>query len=385
MKKMFFISLVCLFGLTSAEAKFDVQGFFNDGIFPPAQGNEKSQSIYDMVKAEGFSAVKKKKQYDQAAWESYWLHRAYAKYAFKALRQSDKWRNILLEVQDRKDFQFKGTVRRNLYSYSIRNQTQLVKKLWYYLKFEASRAQSYDFSQDPEMVKLNGWVQNGIAGHYKPFTLSKESIKILSSKDALIRAFGTEDKASPPYNPYYFLSNSYESGVSYAHKYPETKAKWNPKSKKMMRLIHKDRKLYASNIEALYQAQKAQALGMKNWKQVAKMDGSNAREVLQGRWQKEKGDTPDAFMLPLLKDKFMQRSNLLARHLIYTGHKLLVLGNDWGDRRWGMERDIHGHHTGENQLGMVLMKMRQEMSSKLKNNDWNFAGWFFAVREITLR
>ncbi len=382
MNKVFFISLVFLFGLTSAEAKFDVRGFFNDAVFMSDEGKE--QSIYDMVKAEGYSAVKKQKKYDQAAWESYWLHRAYAKYAFKALRKSDKWRNALLAVEDRKGFRFIGKAKRNIYSYSIKNQTQLVKKLWYYLKFEASRVQAYDLSQDPEMDELNGWVQNGIMGQHKPYILSKEDIKLLHSKDALIRVFGTENKGAPPHNPYYFLSSSYESGVSYAHQYPTTKAKWNPKSKKMMKLKYQGQKIYASNVEALYQAKKALALGLGGWKQIARMDGSSAQDALQGKWQEKKGVIPDAFLAPLLKDKFMKRSNLLARHLLYTGNRLLVQGNDWGDRRWGMEHDAQGNYTGENKLGIELMKMRKELSSRLKNNDWNFAGWFFAVREISL-
>jgi ribA/ribD-fused uncharacterized protein len=49
-------------------------------------------------------------------------------------------------------------------------------------------------------------------------------------------------------------------------------------------------------------------------------------------------------------------ANLLDR----TGDALLIEGNTWGDRIWGMTRDRDGEWVGENYLGKLLMMVREQ-------------------------
>lgn len=57
----------------------------------------------------------------------------------------------------------------------------------------------------------------------------------------------------------------------------------------------------------------------------------------------------------LLRKKF-SRGSSLALKLLSTGQVQLVEGNHWGDTFWG---ECHGF--GENQLGKLLMRVRDEL------------------------
>jgi ribA/ribD-fused uncharacterized protein len=61
-----------------------------------------------------------------------------------------------------------------------------------------------------------------------------------------------------------------------------------------------------------------------------------------------------AVMEDLLRQKF--RINWFKTLLLRTGDRNLVEGNDWDDTYWGVCRG-----TGENHLGILLMKIREEM------------------------
>ncbi len=50
--------------------------------------------------------------------------------------------------------------------------------------------------------------------------------------------------------------------------------------------------------------------------------------------------------------------NDLAQRLLATGDAELVEGNNWGDRFWGICRG-----EGRNELGKILMKVRDELRS----------------------
>lgn len=63
-------------------------------------------------------------------------------------------------------------------------------------------------------------------------------------------------------------------------------------------------------------------------------------------------------MYKVLKAKFSQNLNL-AMALIDTCDAVLVEGNYWGDRFWGV---CDG--TGDNNLGLILMRVRSELFSK---------------------
>ncbi len=46
--------------------------------------------------------------------------------------------------------------------------------------------------------------------------------------------------------------------------------------------------------------------------------------------------------------------------LVATGQEELVEGNDWEDRFWGV--DPPGSNNGENNLGKILMRVRNELA-----------------------
>lgn len=60
----------------------------------------------------------------------------------------------------------------------------------------------------------------------------------------------------------------------------------------------------------------------------------------------------------ILVAKFHQHPDLLAT-LLETSPKLLIEGNTWGDRFWGAVYERNAW-TGENNLGKLLMKLRDE-------------------------
>jgi hypothetical protein len=67
-------------------------------------------------------------------------------------------------------------------------------------------------------------------------------------------------------------------------------------------------------------------------------------------------------MLNLVRQKFSDPE--LGRKVLETGDALLVEGNDWGDRFWGVDLKSF---EGENHLGKILMKVREELRLKRGN------------------
>jgi N-glycosidase YbiA len=78
------------------------------------------------------------------------------------------------------------------------------------------------------------------------------------------------------------------------------------------------------------------------------------RVQLRKDWEKVKVNV----MLVALRNKFRQHPDLAAR-LLATGGALLVEGNTWSDRVWGV---VDGE--GENLLGLLLMVVRAELRLK---------------------
>lgn len=74
---------------------------------------------------------------------------------------------------------------------------------------------------------------------------------------------------------------------------------------------------------------------------------------LRPDWEKVKYD----YMFHIVLEKFMQHP-ALAQRLIETGDAILIEGNTWGDRIWGTTKDSNGKWIGENNLGKILMKVR---------------------------
>ena len=130
---------------------------------------------------------------------------------------------------------------------------------------------------------------------------------------------------------YEFLSNFYEVVVSYGGL------------------------TYQSN-EAAFQAQKC----MTEEEKVqfteygpGKSKGVGRRVQLRPDWEAVKV----GIMEEIVRAKFTQHPELSAQ-LLATGDKVLVEGNHWGDTCWGVDTRTG---QGENHLGKILMKVREEL------------------------
>lgn len=128
---------------------------------------------------------------------------------------------------------------------------------------------------------------------------------------------------------YYFLSNFYFAPVMY------------------------DGLMYLNN-EAAFQSAKVLS---KNERLIfCKLNPSEAKRLgrrvkLRSDWEEVK----DFVMYEIVKDKFLRNDNL-RRRLLETGDAILVEGNDWGDKYWGV---CDGE--GLNKLGEILMQVRFEL------------------------
>lgn len=133
---------------------------------------------------------------------------------------------------------------------------------------------------------------------------------------------------------YRFLSNFYPA---------EVLAKWN------------DDALMVPTVEHAFQA--AKALNLKDFVAVcaAKTPGMakkmGRKVVLRSAWDAVKLDV----MMDLLRQKFSDK--VLKAMLLDTRDAELVEGNTWGDTFWGVSKG-----EGQNHLGKLLMKLRQELA-----------------------
>lgn len=67
-----------------------------------------------------------------------------------------------------------------------------------------------------------------------------------------------------------------------------------------------------------------------------------------------------AVMRSLVGQKFRKHPSL-RRMLLETGNEELIEINTWGDRFWGVSKG-----EGENHLGKILMRVRQDLREKIK-------------------
>lgn len=74
---------------------------------------------------------------------------------------------------------------------------------------------------------------------------------------------------------------------------------------------------------------------------------------LRDDWEEVKLD----IMTEIVSQKFLQHPHLIEM-LLQTGDEELVESNKWGDRFWGVCKDV-----GENHLGKILMKIRDAYKS----------------------
>lgn len=63
----------------------------------------------------------------------------------------------------------------------------------------------------------------------------------------------------------------------------------------------------------------------------------------------------DKVMFYVVREKFRQNP-VLRNRLLKTGNEMLIEGNDWGDKYWGVCDGV-----GENKLGRILVHIRDKM------------------------
>lgn len=136
-------------------------------------------------------------------------------------------------------------------------------------------------------------------------------------------------------NQYFFLSNFYEYPIYY-------------------------NKLVFCNAEAAFQAQKV--INEKDQYKFINLNASQARKLgktvqLRKDWEEIK----DNVMYEIVKRKFTINKELQQK-LLETKEEELVEGNWWHDTYWGVDSKTG---TGQNKLGKILMKVREEV----KNNN----------------
>ena len=112
-----------------------------------------------------------------------------------------------------------------------------------------------------------------------------------------------------------------------------------------------------SNAEAAFQAQKCVDAAERGEfaELVAVKAKRRGRQVkLRPHWDSVRLGV----MEEVVRAKFRQNSDLAAR-LLGTGRLPLAEGNSWGDLFWGVDVKTG---KGENHLGRILMKIREEFS-----------------------
>ena len=122
--------------------------------------------------------------------------------------------------------------------------------------------------------------------------------------------------------------------------------------------------IYCST-EAAFQAAKTHNFEERN--RIARLSPSDAKKAgrkleLRPDWE----DVKDRVMYDVCLAKFTQNDSLrLKERLLATGDEELVEGNTWHDNCWG---DCHCEKCknvkGENRLGKILMKIREELKSQ---------------------
>lgn len=108
------------------------------------------------------------------------------------------------------------------------------------------------------------------------------------------------------------------------------------------------------NNEAAFQA--AKVIDIEDRKKFATLNPSEAKKMgRRVKLRKDWEEVKDGIMYNVCYAKFTQNPDLKEK-LIATGDKELVEGNTWGDRCWGVCNGV-----GENRLGKILMRIREEL------------------------
>lgn len=106
------------------------------------------------------------------------------------------------------------------------------------------------------------------------------------------------------------------------------------------------------NNEAAFQAQKC----LSRIEEFTNLQPNKAKSLgrkvnLRNDWD----DVKDFHMYGIVKAKFEQNSDI-AKRLLNTNTAKLIEGNYWNDTYWGVCKGV-----GQNKLGHILMKVREEI------------------------
>jgi len=118
-----------------------------------------------------------------------------------------------------------------------------------------------------------------------------------------------------------------------------------------------------STVEHAYQAAKTKDQTIRKRIQEA-VTPAGAKSI--GRTIKARGDWYEINLIileSLIRQKFINYPTL-GRKLLDTGDAEIIEGNTWNDQFFGMTRNKTGQWVGENHLGKILMKIRQELQEK---------------------
>lgn len=108
------------------------------------------------------------------------------------------------------------------------------------------------------------------------------------------------------------------------------------------------------NVEAAFHAQKV--FDREKKKEFSNLNPSEAKRLgrrvkLRSDWESVKVD----IMTDLVRIKFLQNPDL-KKKLLATGDQILIEGNWWNDKFWGVCKG-----EGQNYLGRILMMIRKEL------------------------
>jgi len=116
-----------------------------------------------------------------------------------------------------------------------------------------------------------------------------------------------------------------------------------------------------TSTEHAYQAAKTADMVERAKFQSAKNAGVAKRMGRRVKLRKDWESVKESVMLDLNRQKFSDPD--LGQRLLDTGDAELIEGNTWGDRIWGMTLE-KGKWVGQNRLGKILMRVRDELRSK---------------------
>jgi ribA/ribD-fused uncharacterized protein len=92
----------------------------------------------------------------------------------------------------------------------------------------------------------------------------------------------------------------------------------------------------------------------------AKAMGKNRKLfTIRPDWEQVKNAVMEDLVYRKFRDNKVLRAELLA-----TDDAELIEGNWWKDTIWGMVKDSSGKWVGENRLGKILMKVREQLHEK---------------------